>query len=78
MHDAKDQIGQGIDPNKQKQREKAQMIYKGETFQEVALEWHANQLGRWSIANAEQVLQCLKLDVFPHNWRKCVLGVRSA
>lgn len=25
LHDAKDQIGQGIDPNKQKQREKAQM-----------------------------------------------------
>lgn len=66
LHDAKDQIGQGIDPNKQKQREKAQMTYQGETFQEVALEWYANQLGRWSEANAEQVLQCLKLDVFPH------------
>lgn len=42
------------------------MAYQGETFQEVALEWYANQLGRWSEANAEQVFQCLKLDVFPH------------
>ncbi len=61
---AKDLIEQGTDPNKQKRREK--MERKGETFKQVALEWHANQLGRWSASNAAQVLRCLEKDIFPH------------
>lgn len=64
MLEAKGQISQGIDPNTQKQQ--ARQAGAGETFKAVALEWHANQLGRWSEVNAEQVLRSLEMDVFPH------------
>lgn len=32
----------------------------------MALEWHENQLERWSASNAEQIMRSLELDVFPH------------
>lgn len=74
--EAKAQVRQGIDPNTQKQRERLRS--RGKTFKEVALEWHENQLGRWSKSQpktkdapkrkgtAEQVWRCLELDVFPY------------
>lgn len=62
--EAKAQVRQGIDPNTQKQRER--LRGSGKTFKEVALEWHENQLERWSASNAEQIMRSLELDVFPH------------
>lgn len=62
--EAKAQVRQGIDPNTQKQRER--LRGHGKTFKEVALEWHENQLERWSASNAEQIMRSLELDVFPH------------
>lgn len=62
--EAKAQVRQGIDPNTQKQRDR--LRGNGKTFQEVAIEWHENQLGRWKKSNAEQVRRSLELDVFPH------------
>ena len=62
--EAKAQVRQGIDPNTQKQRER--LRGSGKTFKEVALEWHENQLERWSTSNAEQIMRSLELDVFPH------------
>ncbi|MEB4590239.1 integrase arm-type DNA-binding domain-containing protein [Candidatus Thiothrix sp. Deng01] len=62
--EAKAMVRQGIDPNTKKQRDR--LRGSGKTFQEVALEWHENQLGRWKKSNAEQVLHSLELDVFPH------------
>lgn len=61
---AKGLIEQGLDLNIEKQR--AKILGRGETFKEVALEWHKNQLARWSEANAAQVLVCLEYDVFKH------------
>lgn len=62
--EAKAQVRQGIDPNTQKQRER--LRGSGKSFKEVALEWHENQLERWSASNAEQIMRSLELDVFPH------------
>lgn len=62
--EAKAQVRQGIDPNTQKQRER--LRGSGKTFKEVALEWHENQLERWSTSNAEQIMRSLELDAFPH------------
>lgn len=64
MLEAKGLIEQGIDPNTNKKRER--LRGSGETFRDVALEWHKNQLGRWSETNAAQVLACLDKDVFPY------------
>lgn len=62
--EAKALVRQGIDPNTKKQRDR--LRGSGKTFQEVALEWHENQLGRWKKSNAAQVLRSLEQDVFPH------------
>lgn len=64
MMEAKGLIEQGIDPNTEKQR--ARMRGRGESFKDVALEWHKSQLARWSQANAGQVLACLEFDIFPY------------
>lgn len=61
--EAKALVRQGIDPNTKKQRDK--LRGNGKTFQEIALEWQENQLGRWKATNAEQVRRSLELDVFP-------------
>lgn len=68
LYEIKGLIKQGIDPNTQKKRVKVCNV--GEAFKDVALEWYTNQLNRWSSTNAEQVLRCLELDIFPY------IGVR--
>lgn len=62
--EAKAQVRQVIDLNTQKQRER--LRGSGKTFKEVALEWHENQLERWSASNAEQIMRSLELDIFTH------------
>ncbi|MEZ5450312.1 MAG: tyrosine-type recombinase/integrase [Thiolinea sp.] len=62
--EAKERIEEGVDPNRQKKREKMEM--RGETFKDVALEWHANQLERWTENNAAQVMACLENDIFKY------------
>lgn len=62
--EAKGLISQGIDPNAHKQR--AKMQGRGETFKAVALEWHESRKAGWTTANAEQTMNCLTTDIFPH------------
>lgn len=64
LYEVKGLIKQGIDPNTHKHRTKVQETTN--TFKEVALEWHSNQLNRWTASNAAQVLRCLEIDVFPN------------
>jgi integrase len=75
MLEVKELVRQGIDPNEQKQQEKSKN--GGETFKTVALEWHNNQLGRWSAVNAEQVLRSLEMDVFPHIGGRTIAGLET-
>jgi integrase len=75
MLEAKELLSKGIDPNQKKQQAKAPSI--GETFKAVALEWHNNQLGRWSAVNAEQVLRSLEMDVFPHIGARAIAALET-
>ncbi len=61
--DIKGLIRKRIDPNAQRRHELQHG--KGVTFRNVAKEWHANQLNRWTHTNAAQVLISLERDVFP-------------
>lgn len=85
--EAKAQVRQGIDPNTQKQRER--LRGNGKTFKEVALEWHENQLDRWSKSTpktkdapkrkgtADQVWRCLELDVFPYLGNQAIADLEA-
>ena len=53
---AKKLLVQGIDPSGAKQEEKREAIRNAEnTFKAVALEWHENQLSRWTPTHAQNV-----------------------
>ena len=64
LYEIKGLIKQGIDANTHRHRTKIQET--ANTFKEVALEWHDNQLNRWTESNAAQVLRCLEADIFPN------------
>jgi integrase len=38
----------------------------GETFELIAREWHAKQIGTWAARHANDVLHSLERDVFPY------------
>lgn len=57
----------GTDPVIARQQEKTrQALTTDNTFQAVALEWHAKQTPRWSESHASRVLVWLKKDLFPY------------
>jgi len=64
LYEIKGLIKQGIDANTHRHRTTIQET--ANTFKEVALEWHDNQLNRWTESNAAQVLRCLEVDIFPN------------
>jgi integrase len=74
--EAKGLISQGIDPNDHKQRAKIQG--RGETFKDVAMEWHASRKAGWTSANTEQTLNCLTVDIFPHIGNRAIDGIEPA
>lgn len=73
LYEVKGLIKQGIDPNTHKHRARVQETRN--TFKEVALEWHDNQLNRWTESNAAQVLRCLELDVFPNIGNRAIASL---
>lgn len=73
LYEVKGMVKQGIDPNTYKHREKVQA--SGITFKDVALEWHENQLNRWTDTNAAQVLRCLELDIFPNIGNRAIASL---
>jgi len=63
---AKKLLAQGIDPSGAKKEEKREAIRNAEnTFKAVALEWHANQLSRWTPYHAQNVTRRFEVDIFP-------------
>lgn len=63
---AKKLIRNGIDPVAAKKQEKAAAIENAEnTFKAVALEWHSQNIDRWSANYAYKVMKGLELNVFP-------------
>ena len=64
--EARRSLNQEIDPSlaRKDQRRKA-ALHAANTFKAVALEWHGNQEGRWSVKH-HQVLHKLETDIFPY------------
>ncbi len=63
---AKKLLAQGIDPSGAKKEEKREAIRNAEnTFKAVALEWHENQLSRWTPHHAQNVTRRFEVDIFP-------------
>lgn len=66
---ARIQKSDGIDPIQSRKREKLKSRCEGgDTFDAVALEWHAKQLDTWSPGHAARTLRQLERDLFP--WLK--------
>ena len=64
--EARDLLGDGIDPSAAKQAEKLTRADRAAgAFEVVALEWHAKQSGTWSPDYATKELRQLKKHVFP-------------
>lgn len=65
--EAKKLIRNGIDPVEDKRQKKATAIENAEnTFKAVALEWHAQNVERWSKNYGYKVMKGLELNVFPY------------
>ena len=63
---AKLQKAAGLDPVQARKVEKLKVTNPaGDTFQAVALEWHAKQAPQWSEGHAERALRQLERDLFP-------------
>lgn len=64
---AKKLLVQGIDPSGAKQDQKKEAVRNAEnTFKAVALEWHENQLARWTPHHALNVMRRFDVDIFPY------------
>ena len=65
---AKEQLAQGIAPkamsNAGKRREEARQIEGGDTFENIAFEWHKRFLDQWKLGSAERIISYLKKDIF--------------
>lgn len=64
--EAKKKLAEGIDPSTAKKEEKlVRDVQLNNTFQAVALEWHATRAGRWSEGYASDILEAFNKDIFP-------------
>ncbi len=58
---AKKLLSKGIDPSQAKKETKRQAIINSEnTFEIVAREWHVNQIEKWSVSHANDVIKIWK------------------
>lgn len=65
--EAKKLLIKNIDPVDAKKQGRRQAILNSQnTFQAVALEWHANQVDKWSEHHALNVMRRLEIDIFPY------------
>lgn len=63
---AKLQKAGGVDPAQARQVERLKAgSVSGETFEEVALEWHTKQLASWSPGHADRAKRQFERDLFP-------------
>ena len=64
---AREMIAENIDPSKDKIAKKATAKLKAKnTFEAVALEWHALKKDNWSKGYANKVIRCLERNIFPY------------
>ncbi len=64
--EAKKKLAEGIDSSTTKKEEKLVCdVQLNNTFQTVALEWHATRAGRWSEGYASDILEAFNKYIFP-------------
>ena len=63
---ARKDLLQVVDPNELKKAKKHEAGQVSNSFQTVALQWHAVRSSNWSSDHAANVLRKLEKDVFPH------------
>lgn len=65
--EAKRGIAGGIDPNEARKEEKlVREVLSKNTFREIALEWHASKIKKWSDGYASDIMEAFNKDVFPY------------
>lgn len=65
--EAKRGIAGGIDPNEAKKEEKhVRESFSKNTFREIALEWHASKIKKWSAGYASDIMEAFNNDIFPY------------
>lgn len=75
--EAKRGIAGGIDPNEAKREEKiAREANVRNTFKEIAREWHASKLYKWSDGYASDIMEAFNKDVFPYIGKKPIAEIK--
>lgn len=75
--EAKRGIAGGIDPNIAKREEKvAREVQIKNTFQDIALEWHASKIKKWSAGYASDIMEAFNKDVFPYIGNKPIAQIK--
>ena len=75
--EAKKGMTRGVDPNVARREERQQrMMQSQNSFQDIALEWHASRIKRWSAEYATSIMDSFKKDVFPFIGRIPVAEVK--
>ncbi|TQC71038.1 tyrosine-type recombinase/integrase [Pantoea dispersa] len=76
--EAKRLLAAGQDPGEVKQAEKqAQRVAVTNSFEELALEWHAHKREGWSKGYADDILEYLRKDVFPWIGRRAITEIKT-
>lgn len=75
--EAKRGMAGGIDPNVAKREEKlAREASVRNTFQEIACEWHASKLYKWSEGSASDIMEAFNKDVFSYIGKKPIADIK--
>lgn len=75
--EAKRGIAGGIDPNEEKREEKlTREAQIKNTFQEIACEWHASKVRKWSEGYASDIMEAFNKDVFPYIGKKPIAEIK--
>jgi len=75
---AKKLLEQNIDPSVAKKKEQRRSVRNAQnTFKVTALEWHENQLERWSKNHANNVMMRLERDVFPYIGSEAIADIEA-
>ncbi|KIA78807.1 integrase, partial [Chromobacterium piscinae] len=65
--DARRRLANGEDPGEQRKLEKMlKQAATANTFEAIALEWHARESHEWSAAHSERVLSAMQTHIFPY------------
>ncbi len=75
--EAKRTLAAGGDPGVIKKMERASKVSEANnTFELIALEWHAHKCDGWSKGYANDILEYLKKDIFPHIGKRVISDIK--